>query len=78
LVLPERGFAAPISLIAGSNHHINDTDKPSPKQDGDEKMWESLALLNTLIAITGLYYEQGSFACGDGTCALFAVPLNCA
>lgn len=74
LVLPERGFAAPISLISGLNHNIKDTNTHSPKLDGDEKMWELLALLNILIAITGLYYEQGSFACGDGTCALFEVP----
>ena len=35
--------------------------------------WEELALLNTLIAITGIYYEQGSHASGDGYDSLFSV-----
>ena len=35
--------------------------------------WEELALLNTLIAITGIYYEQGSHASGDGYDSLFNV-----
>eukprot|EP00956_Cyclotella_meneghiniana_P004628 scaffold5712_cov51-Cyclotella_meneghiniana.AAC.1 len=45
-------------------------------QDGDYKKWELLALLNTLIAITGLYYEQGSMVGGDGMLALFSMPRN--
>lgn len=44
------------------------------EQNGDAKTWEQLALLNTLIAITGLYYEQGSMAGGDGMSALFSIP----
>lgn len=47
-------------------------------QEGDdrsleknERKWEQLALLNTLIAITGIYYEQGSTAGGDGMDLLF-------
>ena len=37
----------------------------------NERKWEQLALLNTLIAITGIYYEQGSTAGGDGMDLLF-------
>ena len=37
------------------------------------KTWEQLALLNTLIAITGIYYEQAAFAGGDGLHSLFTV-----
>ena len=35
--------------------------------------WEQLALLNTLIAITGIYFEQGNAAAGDCMDSLFAV-----
>ena len=45
-----------------------DDDSSSQKTD---KKWEQLALLNTLIAITGIYYEQGSKAGGDGMDLLF-------
>lgn len=44
------------------------------EQNGESKKWELLALLNTLIAITGLYYEQGSMVGGVGMLALFSVP----
>ncbi|KAK1736865.1 SIP1 domain-containing protein [Skeletonema marinoi] len=46
-------------------------------QEGDgstvenDRKWEQLAMLNTLIAITGIYYEQGSNAGGDGMDLLF-------
>ena len=46
------------------------------KHDGDSNAWGQLALLNTLIAVTGLYYEQGSMAGGDGMDALFSVPKD--
>ena len=46
------------------------------KQGGDMNPWKQLALLNTLIAVTGLYYEQGSMAGGDGMHALFSVPAD--
>jgi survival of motor neuron protein-interacting protein 1 len=42
----------------------------SPTEESDRK-WEQLAMLNTLIAITGIYYEQGSKAGGDGMDLLF-------
>jgi len=35
--------------------------------------WEQLALLNTLIAITGIYFEQGNAAAGDCMDSLFSV-----
>jgi len=35
--------------------------------------WEQLALLNTLIAITGIYFEQGNAAAGDCMDSLFTV-----
>lgn len=41
--------------------------------DDTAKAWEQLALLNTLIAITGIYYEQGAIAAGDGMDSLFSV-----
>ena len=41
--------------------------------DKDFKAYEQLALLNTLIAITGIYYEQGAHAGGDGMVSLFSV-----
>ncbi|KAL7497034.1 hypothetical protein ACHAWT_005351 [Skeletonema menzelii] len=37
----------------------------------NERKWEQLALLNTLISITGIYYEQGSTGGGDGMDLLF-------
>jgi len=42
--------------------------------DEDTKIWEVLALLNDLIAITGVYYEQGASANGDVINDLFSVP----
>lgn len=41
--------------------------------EGDAKAWEQLALLNTLIAVTGIYYEQGASSGGDGIDSLFKV-----
>ncbi|KAL3794484.1 hypothetical protein HJC23_013957 [Cyclotella cryptica] len=76
LVLPEKRSAASASLISGLNKNIEDSNNATAMQGGDMKVWESLALLNTLIAVTGLYYEQGSFAGGDSKYALFEVPLE--
>ena len=59
-----------------STQHLNLNVAKKHPQDGDSKKWELLALLNTLIAITGLYYEQGSMVGGDGMLALFSVPKN--
>ena len=59
-----------------STQHLNLNVAKKHPQDGDSKKWELLALLNTLIAITGLYYEQGSMVGGDGMLALFFVPRN--
>ena len=59
-----------------STQHLNLNMAKKHRQDGDYKKWELLALLNTLIAITGLYYEQGSMVGGDGMLALFSVPKN--
>lgn len=46
------------------------TDGDSSREESERK-WEQLAMLNTLIAITGIYYEQGSKAGGDGMDLLF-------
>lgn len=43
----------------------------SPTKEESDRKWEQLAMLNTLIAITGIYYEQGSKAGGDGIDLLF-------
>lgn len=42
----------------------------------NERKWEQLALLNTLIAITGIYYEQGSTSGGDGMDLLFKTSTS--
>ncbi|KAL9186707.1 hypothetical protein ACHAXT_005945 [Thalassiosira profunda] len=55
---------------------------PDEGRDGsigeESKAWEQLAHLNALIAITGIYYEQGSFAGGDGMESLFGVAADSA
>jgi survival of motor neuron protein-interacting protein 1 len=50
-----------------------DVATPASDRDGELKTWELLAMLNTIIAVTGLYYEQGSMAGGDGIDSLFTV-----
>mmetsp|Transcript_37607 Transcript_37607/g.80229 ORF Transcript_37607/g.80229 Transcript_37607/m.80229 type:complete len:555 (-) Transcript_37607:285-1949(-) len=60
------GDDAPLPSHCGER--VNETPT-----EGDPKAWEQLALLNTLIAITGIYYEQGAFAGGDGMDSLFTV-----
>ena len=51
----------------------------SASEERDEMMkakgscWEQLALLNTLIAITGIYFEQGNAAAGDCMDSLFSI-----
>ena len=55
-----------------TTHYLNMVKRH--EQNRESKTWELLALLNTLIAITGLYYEQGSMVGGDGMLALFSVP----
>jgi survival of motor neuron protein-interacting protein 1 len=80
LVLPDSDYkpmAASRPFLAGSNYTFDDDTKGSvSNQDGDGTLWESLALLNTMIAITGIYYEQGSAAGGDGKHSLFSVQKN--
>mmetsp|Transcript_9719 Transcript_9719/g.21916 ORF Transcript_9719/g.21916 Transcript_9719/m.21916 type:complete len:551 (+) Transcript_9719:168-1820(+) len=46
------------------------------EEGGCSEAWEQLALLNTLIAITGIYYEQGALVAGDGMDSLFSVANN--
>ena len=40
---------------------------------GGSKACSQLALLNTFIAIAGIYYEQGAHSGGDGMDSLFSV-----
>lgn len=49
----------------------NDNNNNSTNEE-DDKKWEQLAMLNTLIAVTGVYYEQRSKAGGDGMDVLFS------
>ena len=35
--------------------------------EGNEEEWEQLTLLNTLIAITGIYFEQAAAFAGSGS-----------
>jgi hypothetical protein len=76
LILPDGecniDFAVGVDEV--SKQSTSDGKKSGIEQDRDKKAWEQLALLNTLIAITGIYYEQGSMAGGDGMQALFTVP----
>eukprot|EP00581_Thalassiosira_minuscula_P014926 CAMPEP_0183730484 /NCGR_PEP_ID=MMETSP0737-20130205/32983_1 /TAXON_ID=385413 /ORGANISM="Thalassiosira miniscula, Strain CCMP1093" /LENGTH=510 /DNA_ID=CAMNT_0025962999 /DNA_START=9 /DNA_END=1541 /DNA_ORIENTATION=+ len=51
----------------------NSADEEEVECSNGGAAWEQLALLNTLIAITGIYYEQGAVSGGDGIDALFTV-----
>jgi survival of motor neuron protein-interacting protein 1 len=75
LILPDGESTSDLAdgIDVESKQSTSDT-KSSLEQDRDTKVWEQLALLNTLIAVTGIYYEQGSMAGGDGMHALFTVP----
>ena len=42
----------------------------------DSKGWEQLALLNTLIVITGVYYEQDAFAADERMDSLFMLTIR--
>ena len=65
----------PTSPISASASGGKTDDKPHPAANevGKSEAGEQLANLNTLIAITGIYYEQGAFAGGDGIDTLFSV-----
>lgn len=53
------------------------TEGEGSTTEENDKIWEQLALLNTIIAITGIYYEQGSKACGgDGMDLLFSASIT--
>ncbi|KAL7454012.1 hypothetical protein ACHAWC_005648 [Mediolabrus comicus] len=57
---------------SGTTTTKKDNNNNSTNEENDKK-WEQLAMLNTLIAVTGVYYEQGSKAGGDGMDVLFSV-----
>ena len=80
MALPDddcKPVAASQSFVSESNHNLDDDTKGSvSNQDGGIKALESLTLLNTMIAVTSLYYEQGSAAGGDGKLALFNVQSD--
>ena len=67
-------FLPPASPISASASGGKTDDKPHPAaNEVESEAWEQLAHLNTLIAITGIYYEQGAIAGGDGIDTLFSV-----
>ena len=67
-------FLPPASPISASASGGKTDDKPHPAaNEVESEAWEQLAHLNTLIAITGIYYEQGAIAGGDGMDSLFDV-----
>ncbi len=54
-------------VLPSSNDNVDD-EAPmlnKCKEDNDNEAWVQLTLLNTLIAITGIYFEQAAFA-GSG------------
>lgn len=60
------------SSVSETTTTRKDNNNNSTNEENDKK-WEQLAMLNTLIAVTGVYYEQGSKAGGDGMDVLFSV-----
>ena len=60
-----------------SSHFGQKNNSSNEKTEtGEESSLEQLALLNTMIAITGIYYEQGAIAGGDGMDSLFTVAIG--
>ena len=55
-------------VLPSSNDNVEDEATMFNKctEDNDNEAWVQLTLLNTLIAITGIYFEQAAFA-GSGT-----------
>ena len=67
LSLPTTSSSSSGTTTTKEGNNYNTTNEEN------DKKWEQLAMLNTLIAVTGLYYEQGSKAGGDGMDVLFSV-----
>lgn len=72
-----RGLALPEGADGKSTADADGSVGASAIDGGGSKAREQLAILNTLIAVTGIYYEQGSFAGGDGMDSLFSVAKSC-
>ncbi len=66
-------------LAAVTKPSVSSNNTQSTSSKGEEDTcgaWKQLALLNTLIAITGVYYEQGAAVAGDGMDSLFKVACE--